>query len=152
LKKLGAQDAKSLHPKKKLAFVESSSFPTKQGTYSTHGSICKERNIPQCIETMNKLLHCKNKKVVASENLALVNLHEKESNTIKNHEEMVVAEFAEISPIVEQQVLESSCDANVESLFAIGDDIVGLSLMSHEVTCDGTIAISTGQRCNIFQS
>jgi hypothetical protein len=29
---------------------------------------------------------------------------------------------------------------------------VGLSLMSREVTHDGTIAISTGQRCNIFQS
>jgi hypothetical protein len=26
---------------------------------------------------------------------------------------MVIAEFAEISPIVEQQVLEPSCDANV---------------------------------------
>jgi hypothetical protein len=65
---------------------------------------------------------------------------------------MIVAEFAEISPTVEQQVLKSSCDANVESLFDIGDDVVGLSLMSREVTCDGTIATSTGQRCNIFQS
>jgi hypothetical protein len=98
------------------------------------------------------LLHCKNKKVVTSENLASVNLYEKQSNTIKNHVEMVVFEFAEISPIVEQQVLESSCDADVESLFAIGDDVVGLSLMSLEVTRNGTISISTGQRCNIFQS
>jgi hypothetical protein len=79
-------------------------------------------------------------------------LHEKQYNTIENHEEMVVAKFAEISSIVEQQVLESSCDADVESLFAIGDDVVDLSLMSHEVTHDGTIAISMGQRCNIFQS
>jgi hypothetical protein len=63
---------------------------------------------------------------------------------IENYE-MVVAEFAEISPIVEQQVLESSCDADVESLFAIGEDVVGLSLMSRVVKCDGTIAISTGQ-------
>jgi hypothetical protein len=76
-------------------------------------------------------------------------LYEKQSNTIENLEEMVVAEFAEISPIVEQQVLESSCDADVESLFAIGD-VVGLSLMSHEVTHDLTIAISMGKRCNIF--
>jgi hypothetical protein len=30
------------------------------------------------------------------------------------------------------------------------DDVVGLSLMSREVTRDGTIAISAGQRCNIF--
>jgi hypothetical protein len=70
LKKLTAQDVKILHPKTKLGFVESSSFPTKQDTFSTHGSICKERNIPQCVETPNKLLHCKNKKVVASKNLA----------------------------------------------------------------------------------
>jgi hypothetical protein len=70
-------------------------------------------------------------------------LHEKQSNTIENHEEMVIAEFAKISPIVEQQVLEPSCDANVESLFAIGDDVVGLSLMSREVTRGGTIANST---------
>jgi hypothetical protein len=115
------------------------------------------------------LLHCKSKKVVASKNLALVSLHEKQSNTIENHEEMVVAsknlalvslhekqsntienheemvvaKFAEISPIVQQQV-ESSCDADVESLFAIGDDVVGLSLMSREVTHYGTNAISTG--------
>jgi hypothetical protein len=47
LKKLRAQDAKILHPQKKLVFAESSSFPTKQGTFSTHGSICKERNITQ---------------------------------------------------------------------------------------------------------
>jgi chaperonin cofactor prefoldin len=60
------------------------------------------------------LLHCKNKKVVASENLASVNLYEKQSNTIESHEEMVVTEFAEISPIIEQKVLESSCDADVE--------------------------------------
>jgi hypothetical protein len=59
LKKLRAHDAKILHPKKKLVFVEGSSFPTKQGTFSTHGSICKERNIPQCVETLNKLLYCK---------------------------------------------------------------------------------------------
>jgi hypothetical protein len=39
----------------------------------------------------------------------------------------------------------------VESLFAIGDDVVGLSLTSCEVRRDGTIAISTGQRCSIFQ-
>jgi hypothetical protein len=79
-------------------------------------------------------------------------LHEKQSNIIENYKEMVVAQLAEISPTVEQQVLESSWDADVESLFAIGDDVVGLSLMSHEVTRGGTIAISTGQRCNIFQS
>jgi hypothetical protein len=81
------------------------------------------------------------KKVVASENLASVNLYEKQSNTIENYEEMVVAEFVEIS-----------CDADLESLFAIGDDVVGLSLMSREVTRDGTISISTGQRCNILKS
>jgi hypothetical protein len=45
------------------------------------------------------------KKVVASKNLASLSLHEKQSNTIENHEEMVVAKFAEISPIVQQQVL-----------------------------------------------
>jgi hypothetical protein len=37
---------------------------------------------------------------------------EKQSNTIENHEEMIVTEVAEISPVVEQ-VLESSCDADV---------------------------------------
>jgi hypothetical protein len=37
--------------------------------------------MPQCVETPNKLLHCKNRKVVASENLASVNLYEKQSNT-----------------------------------------------------------------------
>jgi hypothetical protein len=105
VKKLSAQDVKILHPKKKLVFAESSSFPTKQGTFSTHGSICKERNIPQCVKTPNKLLHYKSKKVVASKNLASLSLHEKQSNTIENHEEMVVAKFAEISPIVQQQVL-----------------------------------------------
>jgi hypothetical protein len=150
LKKLRAEDEKILHPKKKLVFVESSYFSTKQYTFSTHGSICKECNIPQCIVTPNELLHCKHKKVIASKNLASVNLHEKQSNTIENHEEIVVADFAEIFPIVDQQVHESSCDANVKSLFAIGDDVVGLLLMSREVTRDGTIAISTGQRCNIF--
>jgi hypothetical protein len=40
----------------------------------------------------------------------------------------------------------------VESLFAIGDHVVHLPLMSCEVTQDGTVAISTGQRCNIFQT
>jgi hypothetical protein len=94
----------------------------------------------------------KTKKFVTSENLASVNLYEKQSNTIESHEEMVVSEFAEISPIVEQRVIESSCDADVESLFAIGDDVVGLSLMSREVMRNGTISTSTGQRCNIFQS
>jgi hypothetical protein len=53
LKKLRAQDVKILHPKKKLVFAESSSFPTKQGTFSTHGSICKECNIPLCVETLS---------------------------------------------------------------------------------------------------
>jgi hypothetical protein len=32
------------------------------------------------------------------------------------------------------------------------DSLNGLSLMSHEVTRNGTIAISMGQRCNIFKS
>jgi hypothetical protein len=138
------------HSKKKLIFAESSFFPIKQGTVPTHGSICKDPKIPQCIVTPNGLLHCKSKKAVASENLASVNLLDKQSTTIENHE-IFVAQSAEISPTIEQQVLKSSCDVDVELLFDICDDVVGLSLMSHEVQCDGTIIEVKGQRSKIFQ-
>jgi hypothetical protein len=71
------------------------------------------------------------------------------------HEKYVMhktkAECSEISPTLEQQVLQYYCDADVESLFNVGDDVVGLSLMSHEVQRDGTITNMKGQRCNIFQ-
>jgi hypothetical protein len=77
LDKLRAQDTKIEHPKKKLLFAESSSFPIKQGTIPTHESICKDLKITQCVVTHNRLLHCKNKKAVASENLASVNLLDK---------------------------------------------------------------------------
>jgi hypothetical protein len=94
--------------------------------------------------TSNRLLHYKNKKGVAYENLALVNLLDKHSTTIENHD-IVVAESAKFSPTIEQQVLKSSCHADVESLFDVCDDVVGLSLMSHEVQCDSTIIEVKGQ-------
>jgi hypothetical protein len=71
-------------------------------------------------------------------------LLDKHSTTIENHD-IVVAESAKFSPTIEQQVLKSSCHADVESLFDVCDDVVGLSLMSHEVQCDSTIIEVKGQ-------
>jgi hypothetical protein len=76
--KLRVQDAKIKHPKKKLVFAENYSLPTTQGTVPTHGSIYKEHKVPHCVETPNRLLHCKRKNAVSSKHFALVNLHDRQ--------------------------------------------------------------------------
>jgi hypothetical protein len=78
-------------------------------------------------------------------------LLDKQSSTIKNHE-IVVVESAEISPTIEKQVLMSSCDVDVELLFDVCSDAMGLFLMSHELQRDDTIIEVKGQRSNIFKS
>jgi hypothetical protein len=54
------------------------------------------------------------------------------------------------SPSGEKSLLELTCDANESKDEDTAEVVSGLSLMSLEVTCGGTISTSSWQRYNIF--
>jgi hypothetical protein len=87
------------------------------------------------MKTNSSVLQCKIGESVVSKYICMPIEHEK--LTAKNGE---------------KSLLELTGDANRSKDEDAPDVVCGLSLMSLEVTRDGTIASSTGQCCNIFQS